>query len=57
MAIKYDIPFLVTQAQYNHLMRNYPMIVAGHINGKNHYIKLWVMSRKNEIEQYLNSNN
>lgn len=54
--LQYDTPVEVTKDQLREMMRLFHGTIVGREddNGKC-YIKLWMMSSKNRVEQYLNN--
>lgn len=57
MIIKYDVPFEVTKNQYNALMKDCSMIVAGRIDNGKYIIKVWMMKYVKYVYLILNSVN
>lgn len=53
MEIKYNIPFEVTETQYNKLMYDFSGVVAGRKKDGKFYIKVWLMEYAKHIQQLL----
>jgi hypothetical protein len=52
--ITYNTPIMVTETQYNTIMRKYAGSCAGRETNGLYYIMLWVPCYKQEIEKLLN---
>lgn len=55
MEIKYDVPFEVTKNQYNALMKDCSMIVAGRVDNGKYLIKVWMMKYLPYVQRILKS--
>ncbi len=54
MEIKYNVPFEVTEKQYNRLMVDCAGIVAGRKEKGKFFIKVWLMREVKEVQAILN---
>jgi hypothetical protein len=53
MTIKFDIPFEVTEKQYNDLLNKCAGIVAGQKRDGKFYIKVWLMNYAGYVRTFL----
>ena len=51
--IDYNVPFEVTQSQYNDLMKHFAGIVAGREEEGKYYIKVWITAYNSSIINFL----
>ncbi len=57
MEIKYDTPIEVTKEQYKRVTERFRQLIAHRIDRRGrHWVKLWAIGYKEELEKELNKN-